>query len=100
VDEMVTRTGSRRRKAKKKLTKEKREKGKLSLTRYFAKFSEGDNVVLKAEPSIHGGTYHVRFHGKQGTVKQKQGRCYAVSIMDGSKQKTLIVHPVHLKRSK
>ncbi len=97
---MVTRTGSSRRKAKKKLTKDKRERGKLSLTKYFAKFSEGDKVVLKAEPSVHKGTYHTRFHGKQGIVKAKQGRCYAVSIKDGSKQKTLIVHPVHLKRSK
>ncbi len=97
---MVTRTGSRRRKAKKKLTKPKRQRGKLSLTRYFKVFKEGDRVVLKAEPSVQKGLYHVRFHGKQGIVKGKQGRCYKVMIKDGSKQKTLILHPVHLKMSK
>jgi len=97
---MVTRIGSSRRKAKRKLTKPKRERGKLSLTKYFAKFKEDDKVILKAEPIIQTGMYHVRFHGKEGTVKGKQGRCYKVAIKDGGKQKVLILHPVHLKRSK
>jgi large subunit ribosomal protein L21e len=97
---MVTRIGRTRRKAKGKLTKPKRQRGKLSLTKYFAKFKEGEKVVLKAEPSIQSGMYHIRFHGQQGVVKAKQGECYKVQIKDGGKQKDLIVHPVHLKRSK
>ena len=44
------------------------------------------------------GMYHSRFYGKMGVVKGKKGRCYEVMITDGSKQKTLIVHPVHLKK--
>ena len=95
---MVKRTGSTRRKARKKLVKPTTSRGKLSLTKYFAKFSEGEKVVLKAEPAVQGGMYHIRFHGKVGVVKDKQGECYKVDIKDGSKQKTLIIHPVHLKK--
>lgn len=95
---MVTRTGSTKRKARKKLTKPKTSRGKLSLTKYFAKFNEGEQVVLKAEPAVQGGMYHIRFHGKVGVVQSKQGECYKVDIKDGGKQKTLIIHPVHLKK--
>ena len=53
---------------------------------------------MKAETAVQGGMYHRRFHGKSGIVKGTQGRCYKVEIKDGDKQKTMIVHPVHLKR--
>ncbi len=95
---MVTRTGSTRRKSRKKLTKTIRQRGKISLTRYFAEYKPGASVVLKAEPAVQKGMYHVRFHGKRGIIEGKQGDCYNVMIKDGSKQKTLIVHPVHLKK--
>jgi large subunit ribosomal protein L21e len=97
---MVKRTGSTRRKARKRLTKGRRTRGKLSLTRYFASFKTDEKVVLKAEPSVQSGGYPIRFYGKIGVVKGKQGRCYMVSIKDGSKQKTLIVSPVHIERVK
>lgn len=95
---MVKRIGSSIRKSKGKLVKKTRAKGKLSLTRYFAIFKEGEKVVLKAEPAVQKGAYHLRFHGKVGVISSKQGNCYKVSIKDGSKPKTLIVHPVHLKK--
>jgi large subunit ribosomal protein L21e len=95
---MVKRTGSTIRKARKKNVKPIRSRGKLSLTKYFAKFKDGEQVVLKAEPAVQGGMYHLRFHGKVGIVKSRQGECYKVAIKDGSKQKTLIIHPSHLKR--
>lgn len=97
---MVTRTGSTRRKARKRLTKTRRTKGKISLTKYFAVFKPDEKVVLKAEPAVQKGMYHIRFHGKVGTVKGKQGRCYQVQIKDGSKKKVLIINPVHLQRVK
>lgn len=96
---MVKRIGSTRRKARKKLFKPARARGKLSLTKYFAKFNEGERVVLKAEPAVQRGMYHIRFHGKVGVVGAKKGECYNVAIKDGSKSKNLIVHPVHLKKS-
>ncbi len=96
---MVQRIGSFRRKSRGKLTKHFRGRGKVSLTKYFQKFSPGDKVVLDAEPAVHKGMYFPRFHGRNGVVVSQIGRCYNVKITDISKEKTLIVHPVHLKRS-
>ena len=42
--------------------------------------------------------YFPRFHGKIGTVVSQKGRCYTVKIKDGNAEKTLIVHPVHLRK--
>ncbi len=95
---MVTRRGSRIRKSRKKLTIPLRKKGKLPITKYLAKFEDNSKVILKRAASVQKGIYHMRFHGKVGVVEGKQGMCYKVTIRDGSKQKTLIVHPVHLKK--
>jgi len=95
---MVQRTGGFRRKSRHKLTKGLRAKGKVSLSRYFQKLEIGDKVCLKAEPSIHKGMYLPRFHSKIGILKAKKGTCYEVLIKDQNKQKTLIVHPVHIKK--
>lgn len=76
-----------------------REKGKISLTRYFAQFKNGEKVLLKAEPAVQRAIYHRRFHGRIGTIAGKQGNCYTVTIKDLNKSKTLIVHPVHLLKA-
>ena len=94
---MVKRSGGFRRKTRSKLRKKKSERGKISIRRYLQNFNIGDMVYLKAEPSIHKGMYFPRFHGKSGVIIDTQGRCYKVRIKDGNKEKTLIVHPVHLK---
>ncbi len=90
--------GGFRRKTRTKLRKHIKDKGKLKLSRYFQDFKIGDRVTLLAESSIQKGMYHPRFHGKRGIVKGTQGKCYEVEIKDIKKTKTLIVHPVHLKR--
>ncbi len=95
---MAQRIGGFRRKTRYKLKKDYRDKGKISISRYFQEFKIGDKVVLKAEPSIHKGMYHPRFHGKTGTIKSKQGKCYQVLINDHNKEKTLIIHPIHLRK--
>jgi len=95
---MAKRMGGSRKKTRDILKKKPRDRGKFSLTRYFQKFKEGDKVLLKAEPSIHGGMYFRRFHAKAGVVSGKQGRCYVVDIDDLGKKKSLIVHPVHLRK--
>jgi large subunit ribosomal protein L21e len=95
---MVMRVGGLRRKTRYKLKKELRQRGKLSLRKYFQSFAVGDKVYLAAEPAVQKGMYHPRFFGKAGTVEGKRGACYQVAISDGGKQKTLLVHPVHLKR--
>ncbi|MCB9362604.1 50S ribosomal protein L21e [Candidatus Woesearchaeota archaeon] len=95
---MVKRIGTARTKTRHKFQKSQRDKGKLPLTKYFQTFEEGEKVVLKAEPSCNSGLYFPRFHGKVGVVGAKRGKCYEVGIKDFTKPKTIIVHPVHLKR--
>lgn len=96
---MVKRLGGIRRKTRYKLKKERRYKGKISITKYFQSFNVGDRIYLSAEPAVQKGMYHPRFMGKAGTIKGKRGRCYEVTIKDFNKEKTLIVHPVHLKKA-
>ena len=95
---MVQRVGGFRRKTRNKLSKGFRRKGKISFTNYFQELKEGERVILLAEPSIQKGMYFPRFHGKTGTILRKKGLCYEVNVRDGSKQKTLIIHPVHLRK--
>lgn len=95
---MTKRIGGFRRKTRKIFSKSLKEKGKISITRYLRQFKTGERIILKAEPSIHKGLYFPRFHGKPGIIKGKRGRCYEVLIKDINKEKTLIVHPVHLRR--
>src|SRR3989344_6030113 len=95
---MTQRVGGLRRKTRSKLRKNIRTRGKIGLSRYFQAFDEDDRVYLKVEPAVHKGMYNPRFPNKVGTIKGKQGRCYEVQIKDGKKSKTLIVHPVHLKK--
>jgi large subunit ribosomal protein L21e len=88
----------KRRKSRHKMTKPLREKGKVSIRSYFATFKEGEKVLIKLNPSYSEGSFHTRFNGKPGIVKDKKGKCYEVTIRDMNKDKNLIVHPVHMKR--
>jgi large subunit ribosomal protein L21e len=96
---MSKRKGGSRRRTRGELSKPKSLKGKFSLRNYLAKYKEGDKVILKLDPTVNEGTFHARFIGKIGTVEKKRGDCYEVSINDLGKDKTIIVHPVHLKRN-
>ena len=96
---MTKRIGGFRRKTRSKLSKTPRSRGKISLTRYLQDFKLNEKVVLDAEPSFQKGMYYPRFHGKAATVTGKQGDCYVVKIKDGNKDKSLIIHPIHLKRA-
>lgn len=95
---MTTRIGTSKRKTRHKLAKKPAERGKFSISAFLRKFNEGDRVVLKAEPAVQTGMYFPRFHGKSGIIKAKKGSCYEVVIKDFKKEKTIIVHPVHLKK--
>ncbi len=94
---MVQRVGGFRRKTRSKLRKQYRQKGKISISKYFQNYKEGNKVRLKAEPAVQGGMPFPRFQGKSGTVVGKQGECYKVEIKDGNMKKTVVVHPIHLK---
>ncbi|MBW2990984.1 50S ribosomal protein L21e [Candidatus Woesearchaeota archaeon] len=95
---MVQRIGGSRRKARYKLKKKKKHKGKLSLKKYLEEYKTGERIVLKPDPFVQKGIFHLRFAGKAGVVKKKTGTCYEVVIKDFKKEKKLIVHPVHMKK--
>lgn len=95
---MAQRVGGSRRKTRSKFRKSIRQKGKISLVRYFQNLKPNDKVVLHLEPAVQKGMYHTRYHSKTGVIKQKRGDCYEVIIKDGKKLKNLIIHPVHLKK--
>ena len=96
---MVRRIGGFRRKTRYKLKKEKRNRGKISMSNYFQSFNSGDRVSLYVEPAVQKGMYRPTFMGKAGIITGKRGKCYEVSIKDGGKKKMLIIHPVHLRRA-
>ena len=94
----MKKTGGLRRKTRSLFKKHRKEKGKLSLKRYLQSFNKGDRVKLSLESAVQKGMYHPMFYGRSGSIKAKKGKCYEVLITDRGKQKTLIVHPVHLKK--
>lgn len=96
---MVDRVGGFRRKTRQKMRKSVSQKGKISLRNFLQSFQVGDVVQLLAEPAYQKGMYHPRFYGKVGTVTKVVGTCYEVKINDFSKEKIVVVHPVHLSKS-
>jgi len=75
-----------------------RSRGKVSLTKYFQQFTEGDNVAIVRELAVQRSGFPSRIQGRTGVVIGKQGNSYIVSIKDFTKKKTYIVMPVHLKK--
>lgn len=95
---MVMRVGGFRRKTRSKLRKNVKDRGKISIRKYYQELKKGDKVCLVAEPAVQKGMYFPRFHGRIGEIAGKQGNCYKVDFKDGNKHKISIVHPVHLKK--
>ena len=97
---MSKRLGGNRRKTRGKYQRTPKQKGKLSLRKYLTEYSVGDNVMIRQDPICKEGIVHARFMGKNGTIAKKRGDCYEVTIQDFNKKKTLIVHPVHMTKSR
>ena len=95
---MAKRIGSTQRKTRYKYTQHYRQRGKLSLGRFFQEFAEGDKVNLITNPMVQEGRFFRRFHGMTGTISGKRGFCYRVEIQDGHKDKPAFVIPIHLKK--
>jgi len=96
---MVQRIGGARRKTRQIMTKPLRRKGKISMTKMFTKYQEGDNVLIDVEPSIQHGMGFRRFFGRRGIVRGMQGKAYKVEIKDGGKKKIILTPSIHLRRA-
>lgn len=82
------------------LRKKPRERGKIQLSRLLYEYREGDNVIIKIDPSVQKGMPHRRYYGKVGKIMGKRGRSYIVSVTQGDAVKEIIVRPEHLKPHK
>ncbi len=78
------------------LRKRPREKGKMGLSKLLHQYEPGNRVVIKIESSIQKGMPHRRYYGKVGTVVEKRGRSYVISVSQGKVDKEIIVRPEHL----
>jgi len=86
-----------RRGSRKVLKKKARERGMQPLGRLLHKYTKGDKVVVKIDPSVHGGMPHHRYQGKVGTVVEQRGQAYVVEIRESTKNKDLIIRPEHIR---
>ncbi|MEM4271565.1 MAG: 50S ribosomal protein L21e [Candidatus Pacearchaeota archaeon] len=77
--------------------KSPRQKGKISLIRYFQKFKPGESVAVVKELSLKFG-YPNKIQGRTGKIIAQRGSAYEVEIYDLNKPKTYIIKPIHLKK--
>ena len=77
--------------------KKQREHGKIKLSRYFQDFKKGDRVAVIRELALQP-KFPKTLQGRSGVVETKKGKSYIVKIKDLNKEKTYIIHPVHLRR--
>jgi large subunit ribosomal protein L21e len=77
-----------------------REKGKTRLSKLLFEYTLGSKVVVKIDPSIQSGMPYRRYQGKVGTIINKRGRSYVVSVSQGDAVKEITVRPEHLEPHK
>ncbi len=76
-----------------------REKGKIRFSRYFQEFKTGDRVSVTRELAVQP-KFPKQLQGRSGVVNSKRGKSYLVKINDLNKEKTYIIHPIHLRKLK
>jgi len=79
------------------LKKKPRERGKIRISKLLYEYPPRSQVVIKIDPSVPKGMPHKRYHGKIGTIIDKRGRSYIVSVTQGEAIKEIIVRPEHLE---
>jgi ribosomal protein L21E len=75
-----------------------RSRGKMSLTKYFQEFKEGDSVAIVRDLTVQRPGFPSRIQGRTGVVAGKRGESYVVLIKDFIREKVNIVKPIHLKK--
>jgi large subunit ribosomal protein L21e len=95
---MVKRSKGFRSKTRKKLSKRPRDRGISPITKTLQRFEIGDSANIIIDPSIQKGQPHPRFHGLTGKIEGTQGEAYLINVKVGTKIKSLIIRPEHLKK--
>ena len=86
-----------RRGTRKLLRKKPRDRGMQPLGRLLYEYKPDEKVVIKINASVHKGMPHRRYHGRIATVEEKRGRAYVVKLMEGNKEKAVILRPEHIQ---
>lgn len=73
--------------------------GKIKLSQYFQDFDKGDRITVIRELTCEP-KFPKQIQGRSGVIESKRGSSYLVKIKDLNKEKTYIIHPVHLKKLK
>ena len=76
-----------------------REHGKIRLSKYFQEFKKDERVAVKRELAVQP-KFPKKLQGRSGVVKGKRGNAYVIKMNDLNKEKTYIIHPVHLRKLK
>lgn len=79
--------------------KQMKTRGKIKLSMYFQKFKTGDRVTVIRELALEP-KFPEQIQGRSGVIESKRGSSYLVKIKDLNKEKTYIIHPVHLRKLK
>ncbi len=76
-----------------------RERGKVSFSKYFQEFENGESVAVIKEQSL-ASSFPERLQGRTGVVEGKRGKSVMVKIKDQAKEKQFLIEPIHLKKIK
>ena len=76
-----------------------KEKGKLSLSKYFQEFKVGDKVAIIRDQALNPG-FPERIQGRTGTVIGTRGKAHLIKLNEGNAVKVHIIRPLHLKKLK
>ena len=79
--------------------KKVRTRGKLKLSRYFQNLVKGDSVAVVKEPAVQSA-FPKRLQGRTGSIEEKRGKAYFVTIKDHNKKKRFLIEPIHLRKIK
>lgn len=79
--------------------KSPRESGLRSLRYLLEPIEVGQKVDILLNSSIQGGRPHRRYNGESGTVIEKRGQSYVITVKVGKKTKKIIAKPEHLRLS-
>lgn len=77
--------------------KEPRERGRIRLSKLLYEHQPGSRVVIMIDSSVQKGMPHRRYHGKVGTILDRRGRSYIVSVTQGNAVREIIIRPEHLE---
>ena len=71
--------------------------GKIQLSNYFQKFKNEDKVTVIQELAVQP-KFPSKLQGRSGVIIGQRGDSYIIKMNDLNKEKTYIIHPLHLRK--